>query len=75
MTPGIVVRQPTTSITEDGHSTCAKSVLPIHKTPATPNQSRLRMIPDVMSPMMQPRTTAFRVVKSGSFIPDDAHPL
>jgi len=38
MMPGIVVRHPSTSITEEGHKTYIRSVRPTMRTPATPNQ-------------------------------------
>jgi hypothetical protein len=63
MMPGIVLRQPLTSMIEDGHSKYIISLCPILRTPATPNQKRHRTIKQVTNPTIPPRSAARLMVK------------
>jgi hypothetical protein len=63
--PGIVLRQPTTSITDAGQNTCIQSV-PVAfgcRTPATPNHSNVSTAPEIASPNNAPMSNTVRFVK------------
>jgi len=63
--PGIVLRQPTTSITDAGQNTYIQSV-PVAfgcRTPATPNQSSVRTAPEIAKSNNAPMSNTVRFVK------------
>ena len=63
--PGIVLRQPTTSITDAGQNTCIQSV-PVAfgcSTPATPNHSSVSTAPEIAKPNNAPMSNTVRLVK------------
>ena len=63
--PGMVRRQPTTSITDAGQNTCIQSV-PVAfgcRTPATPNHSSVSTAPEIARPNNAPMSNTVRFVK------------
>jgi hypothetical protein len=63
--PGIVLRQPTTSITDAGQNTCIQSV-PVAfgcRTPATPNHSSVSTALEIVRPNNAPMSNTVRFVK------------
>ena len=58
ITPGIVLRHPTTNITEDGQNTYIRSVPPTFRTPPTPNQISASTTLDTSSPTKPPSAPA-----------------
>jgi hypothetical protein len=63
MIPGTVLHQPEVSMTEDGHNTTRKSVLPIVMRCHTPQrQSRTNTIADTINPTVPPITAVPRTV-------------
>jgi hypothetical protein len=52
--PNAELRQPVTSMWEDGQSTYIRSVWPTMSTPATPNHSKAKTIPDTIRPIVMP---------------------
>lgn len=60
--PGIVLRQPTTSIRDAGQNTCIQS-LPVAfacRTPATPNHSSVSTAPEIARPNNAPMSNTVR---------------
>jgi hypothetical protein len=62
--PGSVLRQPITSIMDDGQRTYIRLVCPIIRTPATPNQRSASTAADTSSPTIPPAHAILFVVKS-----------
>jgi hypothetical protein len=62
--PGMVLRQPTVSITEAGHSTYIRSVLRTISIPDTPNPRRVNTMPEITSPRAPALRISFCTVKS-----------
>src|ERR1039458_10622608 len=63
--PGIVLRQPITSITDAGQNTCIQLV-PVEfacRTPATPNHSSVSTAPEIARPNNTPMSNTVRFVK------------
>jgi hypothetical protein len=63
MMPGTVLHQPEVSMTEDGHNTTRRSVLPIVIRCQTPNlQRRTNTAPDTVNPTAPPIAAVCRTV-------------
>src|ERR1700680_528277 len=64
--PEAVVRHPTVSIVEDGHSTYIKSIPWTLRTPDTPNASDINMRLEMVSPTVPAQNASCRVVTASS---------
>jgi hypothetical protein len=61
--PGTVLHQPEVSMTEDGHNTTRRSVLPIVMRRHTPKrQRRTNTVPDTINPIAPPIAEVCRAV-------------